>query len=154
MNVRNPTLLPLSESHLEQVLALDRSALDGFWSEQQWRAELVDPRRPCLGLWQDGALVALASGWLVVDELHITVIAVDPLRRRQGLGRQVLDALLEEGRQQGACHATLEVAQENTAAVALYARLGFATAGIRRAYYRNGDDALIQWLRIGASSTL
>jgi hypothetical protein len=45
-------------------------------------------------------------------------------------------------------HATLEVAAGNIAAQALYAAAGFRTAGIRRAYYRNGDDALIQWLRL------
>jgi ribosomal-protein-alanine N-acetyltransferase len=40
------------------------------------------------------------------------------------------------------------VASENTAAGALYADLGFSTAGIRRGYYRNGSDALIQWLEL------
>jgi ribosomal-protein-alanine N-acetyltransferase len=148
MNVRNPQLLPLCEAHLEAALALDVLALDGFWSVDQWRTELADPRRPGLGLWHDGALLALACGWLVVDELHITVVAVDPVQRRQGLGQRVLKALLEQAREAGARHATLEVAAGNTAALALYERLGFATAGIRRAYYRNGDDALIQWLRI------
>ena len=148
MNVRNPQLSLLCEAHLALALELDRRALGGFWTAAQWRAELLEPRRPCLGLWQDEALVALACGWLVVDELHVTVVAVDPAQRRLGLGRQVLNALLEQARAEGARHATLEVAAGNTAALALYARLGFATAGIRRAYYRNGDDALIQWLRI------
>jgi ribosomal-protein-alanine N-acetyltransferase len=90
----------------------------------------------------------MASGWLVVDELHITVVAVDPLQRRQGLGRQVLQALLSQGQGLGAERATLEVATSNTAAVALYRALGFRDAGIRRGYYRNGDDALIHWLRL------
>ena len=148
MNVRNPQQLTLGEDHLEAVLALDRLALDGFWSSEQWRAELADPRRPCLGTWQDDGLLAVACGWLVVDELHITVVAVDPARRRQGLGQRLLEALLGQARAAGARHATLEVAAGNSAALALYGRLGFATAGIRRAYYRNGDDALIQWLRI------
>ena len=141
-------MLPLSEAHLASVLSLDRLALGGFWTPSQWQAELADPRRPCLGLWQDDGLLALACGWLVVDELHITVVAVDPGRRREGLGRTVLQALLQQARQDGALHATLEVAAGNAAAIALYAALGFTTAGIRRAYYRNGDDALIQWLRI------
>jgi ribosomal-protein-alanine N-acetyltransferase len=148
MNVRNPVALPLLPGHLQAVLTLDQAALGGLWSEGQWQTELADPRRPGLGLWQDGQLQAMACGWLVVDELHITLVAVDPARRRQGLGRQVLAELLQQARDGGARHATLEVAAPNTAAVALYAGLGFAQAGVRRAYYRNGDDALIQWLRL------
>jgi ribosomal-protein-alanine N-acetyltransferase len=60
----------------------------------------------------------------------------------------VLSALLLEGSAQGAVHATLEVAADNDAAQALYAAAGFQTAGIRRAYYRNGQDALIQWIKL------
>ena len=75
-------------------------------------------------------------------------MAVAPGLRRQGLGRQVLQALLSEARSQGACQATLEVASDNAAALALYGQLGFSKAGIRRGYYRNGSDALIQWVQI------
>jgi len=132
----------------EAVLALDQAALGGLWSEPQWQTELADPRRPGFGLWQGEQLQAMACGWLVVDELHITLVAVDPARRRQGLGRQVLGDLLQRARDEGARHATLEVAALNAAALALYSRMGFVQAGVRRAYYRNGDDALIQWLRL------
>mgnify|MGYP003330789341 CR=1 FL=1 len=59
-----------------------------------------------------------------------------------------MQALLQEAAGQGAQHATLEVAASNEAAQALYAAAGFRTAGVRRAYYRNGDDALIQWMRL------
>jgi ribosomal-protein-alanine N-acetyltransferase len=143
MNVRN-----LTPEHLQACLALDRASLGGLWSAAQWQSELADPRRPGMGLWQADTLVAMASGWLVVDELHITLVAVAPEQRRRGLGRQVLEELLVVARHQGAQHATLEVATTNGAAVALYRSLGFRDAGLRRGYYRNGDDALIQWLRL------
>ena len=152
MNVRNVpmALRPghLTSAHLEDCLALDQASLQGLWSRSQWQSELAEPRRPGVGLWHGNNLVAMASGWLVVDELHITLVAVAPERRRQGLGRQVLQALLDHAQQQGAAHATLEVAPSNSAAVALYRGLGFQDAGLRRGYYRNGDDALIQWLRL------
>ena len=143
MNVRN-----LTPEHLQACLALDRASLGGLWNAAQWQSELADPRRPGMGLWQADTLVAMASGWLVVDELHITLVAVAPEQRRRGLGRQVLEELLVVARHQGAQHATLEVATTNGAAVALYRSLGFRDAGLRRGYYRNGDDALIQWLRL------
>ena len=135
-------------AQLQPCLELDQRALGGLWTESQWRSELEDPRRPCWGLVEGGQLLALACGWLVVDELHITAVAVDPAHRRQGLGRRVLELLLERAAAAGAAHATLEVAASNGAAVALYGRCGFSTAGVRRAYYRNGDDALVQWRRL------
>ncbi|MFM8605047.1 MAG: GNAT family N-acetyltransferase, partial [Cyanobium sp.] len=125
-------LLPLGPQHLEACLALDRAGLGGLWNARQWQVELEDPQRPGVGLWRDGALVALASGWLVVDELHVTAVVVAPPWRRRGLGRAALEALLERGRLQGALRATLEVAAGNAAARGLYAAIGFREAGIRR----------------------
>ena len=61
--------------------------------------------------------------------------------------------LLAEAVGRGARHATLEVAADNGAAQALYGSLGFQTAGVRRRYYRNGQDALIQWRRIGREAS-
>lgn len=138
----------LEPAHLEHCLALDQASLGGLWTRTQWQSELAEARRPGMGLWQQERLVAMASGWQVVDELHITLVAVDPARRRQGLGRQVLTALLSHCQAQGSERATLEVAAGNGAALALYQALGFQEAGRRSAYYRNGDDALIQWLRL------
>ncbi len=149
----------LQTSDLQACLALDGAALGGFWSESQWRAELEGAGRLCLGLdgpiagAAPGGLVGVACGWLVVDELHITVLAVHPAGRRRGLGRQLLEALLAGGRQRGALHATLEVAADNRAALALYGACDFQTAGTRRGYYRGGQDALIQWKRIGTAAS-
>ena len=142
--------LALAPAHLGACLALDRLCLGGLWSEEQWQRELADPARPGVGLWQNGQLVAMACAWLVVDELHITLVAVLPERRRQGLGRRLLGQLLDTGRSLGAAHATLEVASGNAAALGLYAALGFREAGVRRGYYRNGEDALIQWCKLKA----
>jgi ribosomal-protein-alanine N-acetyltransferase len=142
-------VIPLGPADLTDCLRLDRLALGGLWSEDQWRVELVEPRRPVLG-WRHprGELLALASGWLVVDELHITAVAVHPDHRRQGLARCVLHALLATAHTAGAEMATLEVSNANGPARGLYASLGFAEVAVRRGYYRNGDDALIQFKKL------
>ena len=137
---------------LQACLDLDRLSLGGLWTEQQWQTELEDPARPVVGLRLRGELLALACGWLVLDELHITAVAVAPERRRQGLGRQVLDLLLRRGHGLGALRATLEVGRSNGGARALYGYFGFQEAGVRRAYYRNGVDALIQWLNLATTT--
>lgn len=141
-------LVALGSEHLAPCVALDQRCLNGLWTAKQWETELRAGDRPCLGLQMGGELVGIACGWLVVDELHITAIAVDPNQRRLGLGRRLLLGLLQEGLQRGAAHATLEVASGNQAARRLYEGCGFRTAGCRRGYYRNGDDALIQWVRL------
>jgi ribosomal-protein-alanine N-acetyltransferase len=138
----------LTAAHLQACRDLDQASLGGLWSEAQWLRELEDGRRPGVGLFLSGELLALATGWLVVDELHITAVAVAPAWRRRGLGRQVLTALLRRSRGLGAERATLEVAATNLPARRLYGALGFQEAGIRHRYYGNGDDALIQWLKL------
>lgn len=143
-----PPLRALTPADHSACCGLDAAALGGLWTPDQWATELAAPSRPGVGLWEGEALVAMACGWLILDELHITLVAVDPPRRRCGLGRRVLEALLERGRSGGAIHATLEVAAPNGAARALYGGVGFVEAGVRRGYYRNGDDALIQWVRL------
>ncbi len=149
---RSPTAFaaprPLRPADLSACLELDAAALGGLWSAAQWQTELAAESRPGLGIWEEGGLVAMACGWMILEELHITLVAVDPLRRRQGLGALVLQALLELGRSHGARHATLEVSTANAPALALYAAAGFQEAGVRRRYYRNGEDALIEWMRL------
>ena len=146
------TVVDLDGTWLSACVALDHRVLDGFWTEAQWRQELEDPRRLCLGLAEERRLQAVACGWLVVDELHITVIAVDQEHRQRGLGTHLLQALLQRARQEGAAHATLEVSSHNPPALTLYRRAGFHTAGCRQGYYRTGEDALIQWLRLPPAS--
>ncbi|MDB4651050.1 GNAT family N-acetyltransferase [Synechococcus sp. AH-551-E05] len=141
-------VITLDPSWLADCLALDRCALQGLWTEEQWHRELDDPRRLCLG-WTDAkTLLGVACGWLVADELHVTAIAIHPAVRRRGHGKQLLAALLQRARQQGAVHATLEVASDNHGALALYGTCGFQSAGTRLKYYSDGRDALIQWCRI------
>ncbi|MEB3104195.1 MAG: GNAT family N-acetyltransferase [Cyanobacteriota bacterium] len=138
-------LAELTPADLAGCLALDRASLGGLWSEAQWLRELEEARRPGVGLFRGEELRALATGWLVLDELHITAVVVAPTWRRRGLGARVLMALLRRSLELGAERATLEVAAGNQAARRLYASLGFREAGVRHRYYSNGDDALIQW---------
>jgi ribosomal-protein-alanine N-acetyltransferase len=90
----------------------------------------------------------VSCGWVVLDELQITVLAVDPEQRRRGLGRAVLQKLLVDASNAGVRQAILDVAEDNLEANSLYSSLGFQTIGRRARYYRDGKDALIQSLEI------
>ena len=134
----------LGPDDLKACLRLDRRALKGLWTTQQWEQELSDKARLVLGLEdRGGLLLGVASAWLVMDELQIMAVAVDPSHQRCGIGARMLNALLDCAGQLSAAMATLEVASGNAAARRLYARCGFVITGRRRAYYRNGEDALL-----------
>ena len=127
---------------------------NGLWNSDHWERELSDPQRVCVGIAAgEDDLSAMACGWVVLDELQITVIAVEPEQRRRGLGRTVLKQLLMEATNAGATHAILDVAEDNHGAKALYSTLGFQTVGRRAAYYRDGKDALIKSLEMQREKT-
>jgi ribosomal-protein-alanine N-acetyltransferase len=99
------------------------------------RPVVVGERSPILGY---------AGFWLMVDEAHISTIAVRPDWRGLGLGELLLAAMLERATGLEADRATLEVRVSNITAQNLYHKYGFRRAGLRRRYYRDNDeDALI-----------
>jgi ribosomal-protein-alanine N-acetyltransferase len=87
---------------------------------------------------------------VAADELEVLTVGVAPAARRQGLARALVAAAMAAGRQAGAETAFLEVADDNAAAAALYAGLGFRRAGLRRSYYDRGQreraDAIVMRL--------
>ena len=99
---------------------------------------------PSEGQAEEGIL-GLGCYWAILDEAHITLLAIAPPYRSQGLGRRLLLHLLASARQRGLARATLEVRATNQPALMLYRSLGFRTAGRRRHYYSDGEDALILW---------
>ena len=79
----NLKIIQLGEMHLNDCVDLDQKSSNGLWSKSQWEKELTDPKRICLGVkeLQTKKLLGLCSAWLVIDELHITFIAVDPMNQ-------------------------------------------------------------------------
>jgi ribosomal-protein-alanine N-acetyltransferase len=91
-------------------------------------------------------LLGLGCYWSILEEAHITILAVHPDYQRQSLGQLILHTLLRDARQRQLEWATLEVKPSNQAALSLYQKFGFAIAGRRRNYYKDtGEDALILW---------
>ncbi len=84
---------------------------------------------------RDGAALGFALGQVAADEAEVLSIAVRPIARRSGLGRDLLSALLHAAAQRGAATMHLEVAADNGAALALYAAAGFIVNGRRKGYY-------------------
>ena len=141
----NLKIIQLGEMHLNDCVHLDQKSSNGLWSKSQWERELTDPKRICLGMieLQTKKLLGLCSAWLVIDELHITFIAVHPLHQRRGLGKFLLTDLIKRSKTLQTNHIHLEVKENNEPAKALYKSMGFKTVGNRSNFYKDGSDALI-----------
>ena len=90
----------------------------------------------------DGTIAGFAIGYLSRAKVaHVVTLDVDPSRRREGLGRSLLEELLERFARHGARRVRLEVSTENRGAIAFYEKLGFSRLGTIRDYYSPGADA-------------
>ena len=93
-----------------------------------------------------GQVCGYVGVWKILDEGHITNVAVAPDYRRMHIGRAMLETLFEVTGQAGIERYTLEVRASNEPAIRLYEGLGFKSEGIRPGYYEdNGEDAVIMW---------
>lgn len=136
---------PMSEAHLEAVLEIERVSNSAPWSEISFRREIANPDAHYF-VAQDNGVVGFAGFWTLIDEAHITTIAVRPESRKKGVGRMLMQSLLESAAKLGMTCATLEVRVGNSPAIHLYQSLGFLNSGIRKNYYPdNHEDAVIMW---------
>ena len=134
----------LDYSVLDEVVAIEKKSYPAPWSKELMKRTLDQRVSYAVGLFIGECLVGYAFSYVVVDELHILNIAVDPDYRGYGLGNELLRHVLSAAVDKGVNYAILEVRVTNLAAQKLYSSLGFRVAGIRRRYYRdNGEDALV-----------
>ena len=158
----------LTPEHLPSAVELDRHCFGGLWAIEGYRRELDNPNSDLLGLWiwetedcESGqnrsgtgtpplqispTLIGIGCLWAILEEAHITMLAIHPQFQRQGLGQALLWALLKSACDRQLERATLEVRDSNLAAVCLYKKFGFKEAGRRKRYYQDtGEDALVMW---------
>jgi [ribosomal protein S18]-alanine N-acetyltransferase len=163
-------LKPLTAELLPAVVELDRLCFGKLWTLEGYQRELASPNSdllvlsiaettrvpekfnltlpPAHPLTCPPAPFLVGSGclWEILEEAHITILAVHPNYRGQGLGQAILWGLLASAYARGLERATLEVRASNLTALSLYQKFGFKTAGRRRHYYQDNDeDALILW---------
>jgi ribosomal-protein-alanine N-acetyltransferase len=165
MSVSDPFVVePMTLADLDQVMAIEQLSFSAPWSRRAYEYEITQNEHSTmlvaratpllkgrmlwllhrLGISRRGSALGYAGAWLLVDEIHLSTIAVHPQWRGWGLGELLLIAVLERGAQQGARRATLEVRVSNSAAQGLYHKYGFETVASQRRYYAdNNEDAYI-----------
>lgn len=150
VRARDLVIVPLVAAHLDQVLAIEARLATAGWSRRIFERELTEHLSRCYLVAVRPSLhgpvvVGYAGMQVLVDEAHITTMAVAEQARRRGIATRLLVELLREARARGAASATLEVRVDNSAARALYAGFGFRPVGMRPRYYADAVDALIMW---------
>lgn len=137
-------IIPMNESHVAQVAALEKQCFSDPWSENSVASELENP----LSLWliaeEDGAVCGYVGSQTVLDETDMMNIAVHPDCRRKGIAAALITELVSQLKARGSRVLRLEVRESNFSAIALYEALGFTQLGLRKNYYRNPkENALI-----------
>ena len=137
---------PMRPEDMEAVLRIDRLSFPVPWMPTAFATELSNRSACYLVARGDEEIVGFGGAWVIMDEVHITTLAVAPNHRGRHIGERLLIALLEEGIRRRAARATLEVRQNNRAAQRLYKKFGFYEAAIRKSYYTdNGENAIVMW---------
>jgi len=141
-------IMTMTRDHLDQVVDLEEVCFSVPWTREAFHKELTENKLAhYLVLEIDGQIVGYGGTWYIMDEGHITNIAIDPQYRKQGLGRLLVKAMVEQALDHGLGHMTLEVRVSNQAAIGLYEKMHFKSEGVRPKYYTdNQEDALIMWL--------
>lgn len=117
------------------------------WSKDSFLREVNENKcARYVVLRDDGRAIAYAGVWFILDEAHITNIAVHPDYRGKGLGTRVVGEMIQLAADSGMNWMTLEVRRSNAAAQHLYHKFGFIDVGYRKRYYENNEDALIMVL--------
>lgn len=141
-------ILPMQKSQVENVIKIEEQAYgEHHWSKESFLGELSNELAHYYCAFDaDDNLVGYAGCWQVLDEAHITTIAVEPNLKRKKIGEALLNKILQECYKNEVKYITLEVRVSNTAAISLYEKYGFKSLGTRKAYYQNNnEDALIMW---------
>lgn len=141
----------LTPDQVDAAVALDQQCLGGLWTAESYLREIDSPNSVLLALMTaagdaEPSLIGLGCVWMILDEAHITTLAVHPLQQGRGLGQLLLTTLMQTAWQCQMHWATLEVRASNAGAIALYHKFGFISLGLRPRYYQHPEeDALILW---------
>ena len=139
----------LSLSHLEGVAELERLCFAEPWSRQALTLLLQGKNLGVVALDEQGTPIGYGGLLTVLDEGQITNIAVHPDHRKKGIGKAILEELINESRKCDIRELSLEVRQSNLPAKALYQSHGFEIAGIRKGFYRHPtEDGLVMILSL------
>ena len=136
---------PMTETDLDEVMAIEEAVFSSPWSRQGIADELAAAGRHYLVTESPDGIVCYGGVMVIGDEGHVMTLATRVDRRGRGLATQLLVQLLLAAIEAGATHLLLEVRPSSMEARRMYQKFGFAPVGIRPRYYRD-EDAIVMWV--------
>ncbi|MFE4354103.1 ribosomal protein S18-alanine N-acetyltransferase [Peribacillus butanolivorans] len=142
------TFRKMKTEDIDQVLNVEKQSFTLPWSREAFFNELNHNQYAVYMVIEDeGKIAGYCGAWIVIDESHITNIAILPEYRGQKLGEALLRKMIEISISMGVVRMTLEVRVSNAVAISLYEKLDFQKGGIRKNYYTdNQEDAYVMWV--------
>lgn len=140
----------MKEEDLDQILEVEHASFATPWSREAFYNEIYNNKFAVyIVLEEDNKIIGYCGAWVVIDEAHVTNVAILPEYRGRHLGEALLRKMMTVAKDMGARSMTLEVRVTNNVAQSLYRKLGFQNGGIRKNYYTdNQEDALVMWVNI------
>ncbi len=138
---------PMMLADVPAVLRIEALSFTTAWPQNAFHSEINDNKLAhyYVGL-RDGAVIAYGGIWVILEDSHITTIAVHPDLRGKRYGEEMLQFLIRQACERDASWMTLEVRESNRAAQALYRKYGFTVVSTRRGYYSdNNENAFVMW---------
>jgi len=141
------TIQPMATADVALVTRIERASFSTVWPSDAFYNELSTNKLAHYFVGRyDGRVVAYGGIWVILEDSHVTTLAVDPEYRGRGFGEVLLLRLIDEAVDRGAAWITLEVRESNAVAQRLYRKYGFTTVTMRTGYYTDDNEsALIMW---------
>lgn len=138
---------PMTKDDIDEVMEIENLCFSVPWSREAFLMEITKNKCARYVVAEvDSRVVGYGGFWIVIDEGHITNIAVHPDYRSIGVGTEIVKKLIDIAKKNAITAMTLEVRESNTVAQHLYTRFGFRPLGRRKGYYQdNNEDAIIMW---------
>ncbi|HEY2421602.1 MAG TPA: ribosomal protein S18-alanine N-acetyltransferase [Neobacillus sp.] len=140
----------MKEEDIDQILEVEHASFTTPWSRESFLNELYNNKFAVyIVLEENNKVIGYCGAWVVIDETHVTNVAILPEYRGRKLGEALLKKMMTVATDMGAKTMTLEVRVTNHIAQSLYRKLGFQNGGIRKNYYSdNQEDGLVMWVNL------
>lgn len=146
--MNNLEVCSFEKKYLREIMCIENLSFSIPWTKDAMEKELLNKFAKYVVIKLNNLVVGYGGMWLILDEGHITNIAVHPEFRGIGAGKKIIEALIDECKKNNINSLTLEVRASNYVAKNLYTKFGFIEEGIRKNYYNdNNEDAIIMWKR-------
>lgn len=140
------TIESMTVDDISQVAEIERQIFSIPWSEKAFKDSMESDNTIYIVAKENNNVAGYAGMYLSFEEGNITNVAVNPLSRRKGIGEKIVRDILNKAYEKGVRDVFLEVRETNSAAIALYEKIGFKEEGIRKNFYEKPkENALIMW---------